>query len=204
MSALAKTTATVAVLLAAVPVVASVRPAAPAPPWGLVAQGPARGLEKKLALFGQFVGDWEFDIAWYPANGEPRHGSGDWSFHWALDGTAVQDVWRTPTRAASAAAGTAERPAAPVGFGTGIKVYDAANDRWWMTWTGLSKQEVIEFTARVDGDEIVLDARTTAQPTRWIYSEITAESFRWRNESSADGGRSWRIVQEMRVRRRHA
>jgi hypothetical protein len=52
------------------------------------------------------------------------------------------------------------------------------------------------------GDEIVLDAQRSDKPMRWIYSEITADSFRWRNESSADGGRSWRIDQEMRVRRR--
>lgn len=195
------TAAALAALLSAT-AAAAARPAAPPPPWGLVARGPAPGLEDKLALFGQLVGDWEFDVVWYPDRAEPRRGTGEWSFHWVLDGTAIQDVWRTPTRAASASAGEPGRPAAPVGFGTGIKYYDAARDRWWMTWTGVTRQQAIEFVGRQVGDEIVLDAQGVPTPVRWIYSEITRDSFRWRNESSPDGGKSWRVDQEMRVRRR--
>lgn len=193
-------TAALATLLFAT--AAAVRPAAPPPPWGLIARGPAPGLEGKLALFGQFVGDWEFDVVWYPEQGDPRRGTGEWSFHWALDGTAIQDVWRMPTRAASASAGGPGRPAAPVGFGTGIKYYDAAHDRWWMTWTGLTRQQAIEFIGRQVGSEIVLEAQRVPTPTRWIYSEISRDSFRWRAESSSDGGKTWRLDQEMRVRRR--
>ena len=61
-------TAALATLLFAT--AAAVRPAAPPPPWGLIARGPAPGLEGKLALFGQFVGDWEFDVVWYPEQGD--------------------------------------------------------------------------------------------------------------------------------------
>ena len=73
-----------------------------------------------------------------------------------------------------------------------------------MTWTGVLRQQALEFVGRQVGDEIVLEEQNADRPTRWIYSEITADSFRWRNESSADGGKSWRLDQEMRVRRRRS
>jgi len=39
---------------------------------------------------------------------------------------------------------------------------------------------------------------------RWIFSDIRAASFRWRSENSSDGGPTWQLTIEMRVRRRAA
>ncbi|HYM39567.1 MAG TPA: hypothetical protein VEY12_05415 [Thermoplasmata archaeon] len=38
-------------------------------------------------------------------------------------------------------------------------------------------------------------------PEHWIFSEITGTSFRWRAEESFDGGRTWKLTEEMRIRR---
>jgi hypothetical protein len=37
---------------------------------------------------------------------------------------------------------------------------------------------------------------------RWIFSEITADSYRWRSIVADDGSEGWRLATEMRVRRR--
>ena len=37
---------------------------------------------------------------------------------------------------------------------------------------------------------------------RWIFSDITADSFRWRALGSPDGGKTWVVAQEMDARRR--
>ena len=56
--------------------------------------------------------------------------------------------------------------------------------------------------ARRHGNEILQDGRhPDGRPFRWIFSEITERSFRWRAEVSADGGRSWTAVVEFRGRR---
>jgi hypothetical protein len=39
--------------------------------------------------------------------------------------------------------------------------------------------------------------------TRWIFSQITATSFHWRNIESSDDGVTWRTVQEMVAQRTH-
>jgi hypothetical protein len=59
------------------------------------------------------------------------------------------------------------------------------------------------FVARQVGDEIVLSGKTDeGDPLRWIFSDISADSFRWRSEVSSDGGITWRLTVEMRMRRR--
>jgi hypothetical protein len=56
--------------------------------------------------------------------------------------------------------------------------------------------------AREVGDEIVLEGRDPqGSPMRWIFSNITEQSFRWRRVVSPDGGKTWRLHKEMLVRR---
>lgn len=60
---------------------------------GLNANGPAHEYADKMMLFGQFVGDWEFDLVSIRPDGTRLKGSGEWHFGWALQGRAIQDVW---------------------------------------------------------------------------------------------------------------
>src|SRR5216117_365918 len=71
----------------------------PHPPWtidGLGAEGPFPDFKEKLALFGQFVGDWVIEEARYPRpHGLELRSQGEIHFGWILDGRAVQDVFMT-------------------------------------------------------------------------------------------------------------
>jgi hypothetical protein len=47
---------------------------------GLIAEGPAENsavLKDELMLYGQFVGDWNFDCEYYHENGATEHASGE-------------------------------------------------------------------------------------------------------------------------------
>jgi len=39
-------------------------------------------------------------------------------------------------------------------------------------------------------------------PMQWIFSDITANTFRWRGMTSKDGGKIWYMEQEMFATRR--
>jgi len=52
-------------------------------------------------------------------------------------------------------------------------------------------------------DEIVLEGRTAeGYPVKWVFSEITTDSFRWRSEETRDNGKTWTLKEEMEIRRR--
>jgi hypothetical protein len=36
---------------------------------------------------------------------------------------------------------------------------------------------------------------------RWTFTDITPDSFRWRGERSADGGKAWTLQSDYRARR---
>lgn len=160
---------------------------------GLSASAPYPGLEEKLALFGQFVGDWEIVEARYPRpHGIEMRRKGEVHFGWILEGRAVQDVWMTYDEDAKR----------PVPAGTTVRFYDPTIDAWHSIWISPAQGLVQEFVARQAGERIVLESRTKEGfPERWIFSEITADSFTWHSEETHDDGRTWTLTEEMKIRR---
>ncbi len=169
----------------------------PKKPWqiiGLEASAPYPGLTDKLALFGQFIGDWDIVEVRYPQpHGTPLTRHGEVHFGWILDGRAVQDVWMAYDDVAGRA----------VPIGTTVRFYDPKIDAWHSIWLNPVGGYVQEFVARKVDAEIVLEGKTVdgGFPERWIFSEVTSDSFRWRAEETHDGGNTWILTEEMRIRR---
>ncbi len=163
---------------------------------GLGADGPFPGLEDKLRLFGQFVGDWDIledrnlqeDGSWTTQRGELHWG-------WILGGRAVQDVWMF----------TDQKTGEAVPEGTTVRFYDPKIDAWHSVWLTPTQGAAMMFVGGAVGDEIVLEGKTTdGRPLKWIFSEITPDSFRWHAEHSLDGGNTWKLREEMQIRRKPA
>lgn len=63
-------------------------------PKGLPASGPYPKLERKLQLFGQFIGDWDIIDQTFPRSDKRKiKRTGEVNFNWILNGMAVQDAW---------------------------------------------------------------------------------------------------------------
>jgi hypothetical protein len=87
--------------------------------------------------------------------------------------------------------------------GTTVRFYDPKIDAWHSVWISPTQGVVKTFVARQVDDEIVLEGKTAeGYPVKWIFSEITPDSFRWHSEESRDIGKSWMLKEEMRIRRR--
>jgi len=157
-------------------------------------------------LFGQFVGDWEFDLISLLPDGTRVKGRGEWHFGWVLQGRAVQDVW--------IARDTSNSDAPVSEWGTTLRFYDPKNDLWRVAWAGPMRRNLLAFTANQVGDEIVMEVdyaqgllRMNPPPGpplhrgQWIFDRITPNSFHWRAVRSGDAGKTWQVQQEMFVHR---
>ena len=163
----------------------------------LQASEPLPELAEKLQLFGQFVGSWDARVVNYKRDGSSQIVEAEWHFGWVLEGRAIQDVWIAPKRSLRVV-----EENAPGDYGATIRFYDAKIDAWRSTWIGPVKGKVIPFVARQMNDEIVLEGKLdTESEVKWIFSEITKNSFRWRSMESTDGWGSEIKVQEMFCRR---
>jgi hypothetical protein len=162
---------------------------------GLSADGPDPELKEKLMLFGQFVGDWDIlEDRFFRQDGTEFVQSGELHWGWILDGRAVQDVWMFRD----------EDTKRLIPAGTTVRFYDPEIDAWQSTWITPLDRVVKKFIGRKVGGEIVLERYgNEGNPLKWIFSEIKRDSFRWRSEESKDGGKTWMVDEEMRIRRKN-
>ncbi len=165
-------------------------------PWkitGLGADGPFPELKEKLALFGQFVGDWQIvedrylndDGTWIKSRGELH-------VNWILEGRALQDTFMTYD----------EKTQRLIPDGTTLRYYDPKINAWHVVWFSPMQGAITTLVGRKVGDGIVLE-RTTDEGylVKWIFSDIASSSFRWHSEESRDNGKTWKIREEMQIRR---
>jgi hypothetical protein len=160
---------------------------------GLPAFAPDKGLQEKLMLFGQFVGDWDIvENRYVESDGREIFQKGKLYWRWTLDGRAVQDVWLTLDEATGAM----------IPDGTTVRFYNPKIDAWNSVWLSPLQGVVKQFIGRKIGDDIVLEGQKSgAFQAKWIFSEIERNSFRWHSEETNDDGKTWKLREEMRIRR---
>jgi len=63
---------------------------------------------------------------------------------------------------------------------------------------------VTRLTGRAGDDGGIVQEGTQADGrlVRWLFTDVTGESFRWLGYYSADQGGTWQLEQEMLARRR--
>src|SRR5439155_12465010 len=84
-----------------------------------------------------------------------------------------------------------------IGYGTTLRFYDPKIDAWRIVWASASYHNFTLFTARRRGGEIVMDGEGVQPAVRWVFSDVTPQSFRWRALASKDGWNTSEVQQEM-------
>jgi hypothetical protein len=164
----------------------------------LIAESADSAHAAELELFGQFVGEWEAEITYYK-NGDPSPSvPGEWLWGWTLEGRAVQDVFIVPSRSEQYRTGSG-----PSVYGTTLRQFDPNLGAWRVVWSSPLTGLQMPFIARKVGGEIVLEATTEdGELVHWTFSNITADAYNWRAESSTDHGQTWTLHQRMSVTRK--
>jgi len=167
----------------------------------LLADSPANGFEDLLGLYGQFVGDWDFEVDATGLDGARHTGTGEIHFGWILGGRAIQDVWMIPRRASRTSNGS-PMPVTGNWYGTTIRAYDPALGAWRITWIDPATNTFRQQFGRASGADIVQEGATESGAlSRWTFSEIRPSFFRWTADVSVDAGVSWRRLVELHAHR---
>jgi len=163
----------------------------------LRAGGPAEDRGGARDLYGPLIGSWEGEVVDHLDGGAEQRQSAEFHFAWVLEGRAVQDLWIAPARS--------ERPKVPgTGnrYGTTLRVYDPKLDAWRITWINpVDGRQVQQIGRRVGPDIVQVGALPDGTPTRWMFTEIAGDAFRWTGEVLAPDGRTWNLAGEFRARR---
>ena len=156
-------------------------------------------IPESLDVYGWLIGSWELDVYHYKAvDVAARRIKGEVHFGWVLEGRAVQDVWIMPRRSER----TTGLDKTNNMYGTTLRVWDAAIQAWHITWINPVTGHREEQIGRRSGKDIVqVGARADGTPTRWVFTEITPDSFHWTGESLLPDGKTWKLEGEFRAKR---
>lgn len=151
---------------------------------GVIADGPAEDAPVELQQFGRLVGAWECTGFTRQKDGEwqPNPWKNTWTWYWALDGRAIQDVWEAPPESPSGAS-----------IGTNLRVYDVNTGTWHMAWTTTLTNQFDLFTATQQGEDMVMEGRIPGRGprpehfARITFHDMQPQSYLWRYEASLSG-----------------
>jgi len=148
------------------------------------------------SVYDWLVGDWEADVYDYEG-GKKISSRGEWHFSWVLEGRAIQDVWIVPKRGDR----NGQTSALHNRYGSTLRIYDPGLNAWRVFWFNPVTQAKAELVGRKVGNAIIQQSVHDDSFTRWIFDDITPNSFVWRGESSNDGGKTWQLDAEFHARR---
>ncbi len=165
----------------------------------LSSSGRSPEIPESLDVYGWLIGSWELEVCHYKAvDVTARRIKGEAHFAWALEGRAVQDVWIMPRRSER----TKDLDKSNNMYGTTLRVWDPAIQAWHITWINPVTGHREEQIGRWRGKDIVqVGGRLDGTPTRWMFTEITPNSFHWTGESLLPDGKTWKLEGEFRTKR---
>ncbi|MFA6688504.1 MAG: hypothetical protein ACOX6K_02695 [Sphaerochaetaceae bacterium] len=166
----------------------------------LVSNAAESEAREKLKLYVPLIGLWEFDWTGN-VGGREITVPGEWIFSWILEGRAIQDTWICPARKLR---NSGDYPQGE--YGTTIRVFDAVQNMVKVFWFGPTSSNFSLFEARwQDGrivqDEILDGHGPATRRERWIFRDISEDSFVWESLKSSDG-EQWNVTQTVLARKK--
>lgn len=164
----------------------------------LGAAGRSPEVPEQADAYGWLVGSWDLDVRNYWGDVSGLGLKGEAHFGWVLEGRAIQDVWIMPRRPDRTQPIDKTRNM----YGTTLRLWDPAIQAWRVTWFSSVNAARVDLIGRWSGKDVVqIGTRPDGVPIRWIFSEITRDSFRWTGESLQPDGQTWKLEGEFLAKR---
>jgi uncharacterized protein len=167
-------------------------------PWdfasALISIHPSPELEPNRDIYARLLGNWNLKITdYYPENQTKRHNTGVWYFSRTLEGRGIQDVLISPdfNQRSESSLTSGNR------YGTSFRMMDPISHQWTIDWFNPVSGMHDRLIARVEGNRIIQETpESDGLKMRWIFDNITEESFHWYGEDSNDHGKTWVLSAE--------
>lgn len=125
---------------------------------------------------------------------------GEWNCTWGEDGKATNHVLRMMNDKV-----IQENFVAPDLIGMSVSVYDAERKLWCQTWVD-NNGSYLDFTGKFENDKMILirDAIVKGETCkqRMVWYNIQKNEFDWNWERSDDDGATWRVVWQIKYKRK--
>jgi len=125
---------------------------------------------------------------------------GEWECTWGEDGRGTNHVLRIMDKKI-----IQENFSSPDLEGMSVSSYDRERGIWCQTWVDNSGG-YLDFTGKFDDSRMILSrdavVRGEACKQRMVWHNIEADQFDWNWERSDDGGTTWRVIWQIRYKRK--
>ena len=136
------------------------------------------------ALFDRLAGTWDVSYEIYDKDGKQRVYHGQVLYSRIIDGSTLQEIWTSDAH-----------DKVPQPYSTTIAFQDSKRQRWTEVWIYPARgYTTIMSGGEVDGRIVLTGHDDDGTLQRWTTSDIQADSFDCRFESSSDEGKTWRLV----------
>lgn len=140
--------------------------------------------------FDSMIGTWDVIYVIYDKDGKVRRLPGQVTYSWILDGGALQEVW-------SDVDGKQVKP-----YATTIGYQDVKHQRWAEVWVyPEAGMPTVVSGGEVGGRLVLSGYDPDGVLQRWAIDRVQGDAFDARYESSADEGKTWRLVGVNHMRR---
>lgn len=161
----------------------------------LLSNGDSGLIPPEYDWYAPLIGDWNFD--YYDSLGcksktEKRHVKGEWLFRRVLRGAGVEDLFICPSRATL---DTDREPDAE--YGAALRMFNAERKCYDMVYTCARYMTRLEI--HKSGENI--ECHVLNKREKWVFSDITKDTFRWRNMNQCEDG-GWNENIEILARRK--
>jgi len=162
----------------------------------LAADGPASEDQDRLMEFGRFVGSWKVEASYYGSDGTEDHATGDWHWSWILGGRAILDVLTFPAQSSTP-------PTGGYSHHTLMRVFDRSQDLWKVVWVFPQTGTLYKLTGSFsdDGGVVLHGDAHDGDPTRWVFSDVSQNTFLWEGFTKDTPDSEWRLEQRMTAQR---
>ena len=140
----------------------------------------------ETAEFSFAIGEWACTTRGMRPDGSIQEGlPATWTFHYILDGWAIQDDW------------VQEQPDGSVSHGMNIRSFNPETRKWDNRWLSSGNLQWKYFESEKVGATMVMtggagkDGQGREFIDRNTFLEITGDSWKWRKDRSFDGGETW-------------